>query len=123
MKLFGHFIHHRRARTPEEFAEISSSYSRTKRTYAKRYGSEPPLRFWGHTTNAASMCGGGGGSNKGNPAPAGPSQSQNSNLQSQNSSLNSTDIETIPPATNTSVRISAFVVVMSIAITACSLFS
>jgi len=66
-RLFGHFIHHRRARTLAEFADIPTSYARTKEVYASRYGELPPATFWGPETTAASMCGGG---NKGlDPSP------------------------------------------------------
>jgi len=58
-RIFGHFLHHRRARTPEEFSAIPESYSRTKDVYARRYGVRPPSQFWGENTTAASMCGGG----------------------------------------------------------------
>mmetsp|Transcript_110947 Transcript_110947/g.353758 ORF Transcript_110947/g.353758 Transcript_110947/m.353758 type:complete len:258 (-) Transcript_110947:43-816(-) len=43
-RIFGHFLHHRRARTPEE-----------QRMPVGR----PPSQFWGENTTAASMCGGG----------------------------------------------------------------
>merc|ERR1712039_663949 len=58
--LFGHFLHHRRARTADELSEIPSSYSFTKKRYLQRFGVEPPVDIWGVTTEAVSMCGGGG---------------------------------------------------------------
>jgi len=68
-KLFGRFLHHRRARTSDEFAEIPASYARTKMRYSQMFGQEPPSRFWGATTDAASMCGGGNNVNPSNNAP------------------------------------------------------
>mmetsp|Transcript_23760 Transcript_23760/g.51887 ORF Transcript_23760/g.51887 Transcript_23760/m.51887 type:complete len:401 (+) Transcript_23760:70-1272(+) len=58
LRLFGRFLHHRRARTSQEFSAIPASYARTKTHYEERFGIAPPLRFWGPTTEAASMCGG-----------------------------------------------------------------
>jgi hypothetical protein len=56
-KLFGDFLHHRRARTQEEFDLIPEFYTRTKQRYLERFGIPPPQRFWGVTTEASSMCG------------------------------------------------------------------
>merc|ERR1740138_1892723 len=50
MELFGRFLHHRRARSPAEVAEIPASYAQTKERYAQRFGVPPPPRFWGPTT-------------------------------------------------------------------------
>jgi hypothetical protein len=52
-------LHHRRARTLEEKSAIPESYQRTKRHYAERFGAEPSPQFWGSSTEASSMCGGG----------------------------------------------------------------
>lgn len=69
-RLFGRFLHHRRARTNEEISAIPESYSHTKEVYAERFGVRPPDQFWGSTTTAASMCGGG---NKNlDPSASGP---------------------------------------------------
>jgi hypothetical protein len=69
-RLFGHFIHHRRARTPDELAEIPEAYQNTKDVYKSRFGETPPLEFWGETTMASSMCGGGGGTSPDDKGPA-----------------------------------------------------
>eukprot|EP00928_Gymnodinium_smaydae_P016481 TRINITY_DN1618_c0_g1_i4.p1 TRINITY_DN1618_c0_g1~~TRINITY_DN1618_c0_g1_i4.p1 ORF type:complete len:294 (-),score=59.51 TRINITY_DN1618_c0_g1_i4:233-1060(-) len=69
-RLFGFFLHHRRARTAEEFAGISESYQLTKETYAARFGAAPPPSFWGSETTAASMCG--GSKSDLDPDPVGP---------------------------------------------------
>jgi len=59
-RLWGRFMHHKRARTPSEVSEIPEGYERTKRQYLAHFGAEPPARFWGSEI-ATSMCGGGGG--------------------------------------------------------------
>merc|ERR1712232_106678 len=58
--LFGRLLHHRRARSAADVAEIPLGYERSKRAYAIRFGKEPPAQYWGETTQSASMCGGGG---------------------------------------------------------------
>ncbi|CAK0869492.1 unnamed protein product [Prorocentrum cordatum] len=60
-RLFGRFLHHRRARSAQEVSDIPAGYARTKEAYRARFGREPPALHWGATTAAASMCGGGGG--------------------------------------------------------------
>jgi len=74
LNLFGHFLHHRRARTSSEYDLIPAAYDRTKQVYASRYGVFPPERFWGAHTQAASMCGGGSVVNPAPPASPTPSQ-------------------------------------------------
>jgi hypothetical protein len=59
LHLWGRFLHHRRARSAKEFSEIPASYERTKLVYAERYGAAPAPTYWGATTEASSMCGGG----------------------------------------------------------------
>lgn len=56
-RLWGRFLHHRRARSPEELSEIPGGYTFTKQNYFKRYGIVPPRAFWGGAV-ATSMCGG-----------------------------------------------------------------
>merc|ERR1719440_2164691 len=67
--LWGRFLHHRRARTAEEFKAIPESYALTKQVYEDRFGRKPPSSVWGASTDASSMCGGGGGVN---PSESGP---------------------------------------------------
>lgn len=78
--LFGQFLHHRRARTLAERKAIAGSYEKTKEHYAKRYNVDPPLRFWGATTESASMCGGKPNSN-GDTKPADKPQTTEDRLR------------------------------------------
>lgn len=82
MRLFGRFLHHRRARNAKEYADIPTAYRRTQEAYRARFGLEPPEQFWGASTNAASMCGGGGGGL--DPSATGQ-HSSNSNSNETNS--------------------------------------
>merc|ERR1712151_52322 len=72
IRLFGRFLHHHRARTPDEVAAIPIAYSRTKDEYRTRFGISPPDEIWGATTSAASMCGGGDKHNGLDPYPESP---------------------------------------------------
>jgi len=89
--LFGRFLHHRRARTPAELAQIPESYSQTKRVYAERFGVAPPAQFWGPSTEAASMCGGGSDVDP-NP-PQGPSGGTGGGTSSQPASTRPSDLD------------------------------
>jgi len=88
-QLWGRFLHHRRARTLDEFGEIPVSYAKTKLVYEQRFGQAPPAEFWGAETKAASMCGGGGAVDPSQSGPATPASESNvssnvdSNAQSQ----------------------------------------
>eukprot|EP00929_Paragymnodinium_shiwhaense_P074055 TRINITY_DN37873_c0_g1_i1.p1 TRINITY_DN37873_c0_g1~~TRINITY_DN37873_c0_g1_i1.p1 ORF type:complete len:276 (+),score=51.89 TRINITY_DN37873_c0_g1_i1:85-912(+) len=78
-KLWGRFLHHRRARTSEEVAAIPAGYEYTKQVYQQRFGREAPKMVWGATTDSSSMCGGGGGNvdpSDSGPRTAAPSQTQ-----------------------------------------------
>merc|ERR1719245_21918 len=81
-RLFGRFLHHRRARTAQEVADIPSGYARTKEAYTSHFGAAPPREHWGLTTQAASMCGGGGGVDPSGTGPVGPGGS-NTSLDSE----------------------------------------
>lgn len=96
-RLFGRFMHHRRARNEAERADIPNGYERSKRVYRARYGQEPPDELWGPTTTSASMCGGSGkkgkdgkgGSGGRDPYDFGPEQNGNSTSGSDSSSSDS----------------------------------
>lgn len=56
-RMFGFFLHHYRARSPDEIDEIPNAYILTRRVYRLRFGIDPPPDTWGSTTGASSMCG------------------------------------------------------------------
>lgn len=92
--LWGRFLHHRRARSHVEIEAIPMSYAHTKIEYRRRFNQEPPVVFWGHSTKAASMCGGGSALDPSANRPV-----QRATTQAIR--------RTFPPATSTASTISA----------------
>lgn len=89
LRLFGRFLHHRRARTSDELAAIPAAYERTKRRYAERFGLDAPVLFWGPETEASSMCGGGGGGLL-DPAPSNSAPAPNSSEEKDTTTQDTT---------------------------------